>query len=267
MKVEYSGDAKQKRTSKRKSKHKKVWPVILMAFVILFISVFTALSLTVLFNVKTIKVAGESMYSVEQIISASGIKIGKNLVRLSADEHENNVERYLPYVGSAEIIKSFPDSIYINVTPAKEYAAFKIDDKYAKVDAEYKVLEIVQQQPMGLLLIRNIEVGEISAGVKISFTDEAQRDSLKQLKDILADTKLHVTQIDVNSAVDMNFCIEDRIYVKLGSANNINEKILHLVTTIENLDKGVKGSISLSQWSESNKKATMTYEDISDYLG
>lgn len=266
MRVEYSKENTKKAPKRTKKKTRKTGAVVLLVSIILFVTVFASLSLTVLFNIKNITVTGESQYTMEQVISASGVTVGANLVSLPTEKCENNIKKLLPYIAEVEINRVFPDSVSINVSPAREFAAVKIDDKYLKVDEHFKVLSVEENKPEDLLLIRYIEAESVPIGNEIVFSDEGQKESLKKIIDITTDLQMKISHVDVKSLVDLNFCIDKKIYVKVGSTNYLDEKMLHLSAALKSTEPIEKGVVSLVDWSENNKKVWNIDEDIAKYI-
>ena len=60
--------------------------------------------------------------------------------------------------------------------------------------------------------------------------------------------------------------LDNRLFVNFGSGTNLSRKLSFLSTMISSVTEGASAKIDLSSWSETNKKATLVYEDISDML-
>lgn len=71
---------------------------------------------TVFFQVETIAVTGNSRYTQQEVIDASGIQIGDNLYRMNKYQIGNQVLRQLPYVEKILIRRSLPSTIVIMVS-------------------------------------------------------------------------------------------------------------------------------------------------------
>ena len=74
------------------------------------------------------------------------------------------------------------------------------------------------------------------------------------------------TVIDISSRVSMSVVLDNRLFVNFGSGTNLSRKLSFLSTMISSVTEGASAKIDLSSWSETNKKATLVYEDISDML-
>lgn len=70
---------------------------------------------TVFFQVETVAVTGNSRYTQEEVVQASGIQLGDNLYRLNKNQIYQQIRRSLPYVEKLTIRRSLPSTIVIQV--------------------------------------------------------------------------------------------------------------------------------------------------------
>ena len=71
---------------------------------------------TVFFQVETIAVSGNSRYTQEEVIAASGVQVGDNLFRMSKKQISEQILHQLPYVESVTILRGLPSTITFQVT-------------------------------------------------------------------------------------------------------------------------------------------------------
>lgn len=69
----------------------------------------------IFFKVSTIEVQGNTVYSSEQIVEASQIQPGDNLLTVNKALAVGNIKAALPYVEDVSIARSLPDGIIIQV--------------------------------------------------------------------------------------------------------------------------------------------------------
>lgn len=262
MKVEYS-DKGRKPEKKKRKRMRKAKAVFLAFFaVVIVISVTVALMLTVFFNVKEIHAVGSSIYSADEIVYASGIMAGDNLLRLPSDEIEARIVTSLPFVKTAEVKKYFPDKVAIEVTPAEEAILLVTDNGNYTVDKDYKVLREVADAPDGLLRVVGTAVNGITVGNMADFSEKQQRDALNSLLSVCAEKGFDVNYVDIENIVDISFVIEDRLFIKIGTYNDLSGKLTHLETMMSSISEDITASISLTDWTVTNKKAVLKYEEI-----
>lgn len=86
---------------------------------------------TVFFQVGEITVSGNNHYDQEQVIRASGIKVGDNLYRMNKFEVRDAILEELPYVEDVLIRRSLPDTIVITVTEWAAVARIEVPERTA----------------------------------------------------------------------------------------------------------------------------------------
>ena len=96
---------------------------------------------TVFFRVETVVVSGNSRYTQEEVVAASGIETGDNLFHMNKYQVAQHIRETLPYVGEVSIQRSLPSTITIQV---KEWQAAARVEPPADGGASY--LEELQAQ-------------------------------------------------------------------------------------------------------------------------
>lgn len=79
----------------------------------------------IFFKVNTVEVQGNSIYSAEEIMSASGIQKGDNLFTLNKEAAAGSIKAGLPYVETVSVIRFLPDRVVIEVRESE--AAFAVE--------------------------------------------------------------------------------------------------------------------------------------------
>lgn len=103
--------------------------------------IFLILSTTVFFKIDTITVKGSSIYTAEEICTASGIKSGNNLIRTNMSKAAANIENTLTYIETAELKRSFPSGVVITVSPCRETISAEYEDGFCLLSEKGKVLK------------------------------------------------------------------------------------------------------------------------------
>ena len=70
---------------------------------------------TVFFKLEQVTVSGNSRYTQEEVVTASGIQTGDNLYRLNKYQIKDEILRTLPYVEGVNIVRDLPSTIVITV--------------------------------------------------------------------------------------------------------------------------------------------------------
>lgn len=201
---------------------------------------FLLLSTTVFFNVETITVTGASNYTAQEIIDASGIRAGDNLVRTSTEKCAERIESRLVYIENAEITRSFPDTMVINVEACVPAANFLCDGYTLLISSKGKVLDQITEPKAGLLNFTGTDpMPGIVPGEKFASDDEHKTAAIEKLMEFFLSEdysalKEKVTVIDVSDRADLSYTYDNRIVVDLGSVNDIDYKINYSSEIISN---------------------------------
>ena len=221
---------------KRKRNIRKA--IVAVGFLLVLTIFVSPILILTLFRVKSFTVEGTSTYSNEEIISASGIILGKNLLFADLDEAAENIEKTLPYTDEVQITKKLPDKIIIRYeTTEKAYAIGMSNGLYALTDSNLKVLEITGNRPADVALIvgavpYETTTGEIAAfdvigddEKKEEFVDETLA-LLQQITGALAENELKdISLISVSEKSDIYLIYQGRIVLKLGNDSDISSKL------------------------------------------
>lgn len=103
-------------------------------------------ALTLFFKIQTIEVSGTSRYRADDIIAASGVEIGDNLVLLDRYKISQRIYTSLPYVTVVSPKPKFPDTLEIEITETRAVAAIQGGGGFWLISAEGKILEAVDSR-------------------------------------------------------------------------------------------------------------------------
>ncbi len=190
-------------------------------------AIFILLSTTVFFNVEHITVEGASNYTADEIIEASGIKAGDNLVRTSTDKCAEQIESRLVYIEKAKVTRAFPNTMVINVEASVPAANFICDDYTLLISGGGKVLDKLQEQKAGLLnFVGTDPMPGLIPGAQFQSADEHKDNAVKKLMEYFSENDSeHITLVDVTDRSEISYTYDGRITVKLGSINDIDYKM------------------------------------------
>ena len=243
---------RRRQNKKRKLKNNVRRALMALCLLVVLIAFGVTLSLTVFFKTETITAQGSGMYTEQEIIDASGINSGNNLLLLDEDEIAKNISRQLPYIGSVEIKKELPNTVYINVTDTiASYAIQNENGTYILLDINFKVLENASEQnPADTIMISAAEVSKAEPGSTIVFSDESVQKRLKEIAQAVYNTgMIQATEIYTNGTNKNYVVYMDRITFELGSLDNIEDKIIRGLASCEKLDESgtnIRGSLNLT---------------------
>ncbi len=229
-----------KRRAKINKLKRKLLLLSLIIIILLLILLFTPL-----LQIKKINCTGNSKIPADEIISASKIQIGDNIIRTSKNKAIDLIDD-IPYVKSVEISKKLPSTINIKIVECKVHSYIVVNKKYVYLDDEGKVLETsdkLPEQGRSLLVagkIKSYEVNEI-----IEFENDSYLNTYKTLVQTLKDSVFAgmVTNIDISDANNLSFTVNEEFTVVLGDINNLDYKINILASDAYNSPESTKTGI------------------------
>ncbi|MGN0675503.1 MAG: cell division protein FtsQ/DivIB [Oscillospiraceae bacterium] len=216
MQENYSGRNRHKRNM---SLHYSM-----IAFIVLVI--FAILSVTVFFNVETIEIVGSSIYSADEIISASGIEGGDNMIRKNMSKAEKDIAKELTYIETAEINRKLPSSVEIVVTPCIETASLQSEEGFIIVSESGKILRYANEPVENTLVFYGAEPAEeMLVGKTFASSDENKTEVIFELMK-RADSGFvsKITSFDVTDRLNVSCVYENRIDIQLGLISDIDYK-------------------------------------------
>ena len=110
----------------------------ILTFVIIVLGVLLALS--VFFRVSKITVDGNSYYTEEQIVQASGIEHGDNMFFVNRFSAASRIFAKLPYVQKVTINRKLPNHVVIEIAESQELGYVVSGDTYWAIDSNGKVV-------------------------------------------------------------------------------------------------------------------------------
>ncbi len=229
---------------KRRAKINKLKRKLLLLSLIIIILVLILL-FTPLLQIKKINCTGNSKISADEIVEASKIKIGDNLIRTSKSKAIDLIND-IPYIKSVEVSKKFPSTIDIKIVECKVHSYVVVNKKYIYLDDEGKVLEIsdkLPEQGRTLLVAGKIKSHEVNQ--IIEFENASYIDTYKTLVQMLESSAFSgmVTNIDIADASNLNFTVNEEFTVVLGDIGNLDYKINILATDIYHSPESTKTGI------------------------
>ncbi len=242
--------AKKKKIKKRRE------VVFYTILVTLLISVITVLSLTVFFNINKITITGNDFYSNKQIIKVAGLEKGDNLFRLNKFKIIEHLKQELPYLDTVEIDRHLPVSIEIKVTECEPFLSINTSKTSYLVDSSLKVLEKTDTPPTTLAQVKGFKVKKAEVGDYITDTKGAE----KHLKQLCSELYKQfgagkVTKIDIKTTYDIKVTYEDRVKIKLGTLENLEQKLSLVNYVLNENSKNEHASIDVSSGTRAYYKA------------
>ena len=246
-----SRGAELKKKHKKRVRRRNIRIAVTRLFAVAFITMVTltvVLYLNPLFNVKRVDYDGNNYVDAEYL--EEGIKNieGTNVFRITRKSVLKEFSK-INYIDDVKVYKNyFPPMVKIVFEETIPYGCAKLGEKYIMFNKDYKNLEesiaFIDGAPK-VLGTEDIPFEEFNAGSKNNKVS-AMMECLSQMEavGILGDVK----ELSMESISNITFEYTNRFHVILGSAYDVEEKLLLFLTTINNasMTERDKGTIDLS---------------------
>jgi cell division protein FtsQ len=121
-----------------------------------------------LFGLSAVEVRGTSMLSVDDVVAASGLRVGQPYLSVDPAAVRRRLEQALPRVGRAEVHRDYPSSLRITVVERTATASIAAGGRYWLVAPDGMVLEPSTARPDGVPFVAGVPVpGALRPGARL----------------------------------------------------------------------------------------------------
>lgn len=248
--VDYRSNDERRRDYAAGARKKRRRSVIraLIFTVVIAACVLVALSLTVLFKIETISVSGDTRYTAEEVIEASGVKNGDNLWRTTSQNVTDKLSAALPYVGFAKIVRSVPSSVEIVITETVPVYSIEKNNKYILIDENNKILETQAAKAGDTVLLKGVEPLEAKAGELLNVKVSEKYETAKEIINEAAASGLKLTEVNVTDLNLLTAVYSGKLRLEFGSKSDLADKMKmaeEVITKLEMENNKQQGVINL----------------------
>ncbi|MCY1712758.1 cell division protein FtsQ/DivIB [Caproiciproducens galactitolivorans] len=246
----------QRRSEIRRRRRRRF---LLVFYILLFLAVTVGavvVSLTVLFKIDTIEVAGTSRYPADVIIKTGGISKGENLFLADTGKASAAIQQKLPYIGTAKVSRGLPAKIKIEVAEVPVSGAVEDKGKYIVIGTNGKVLELAGELPKNCPVIKGLSLAKAEVGKTMVYKDTSQKETFESLTAAINTNKLgKITEIDLRNPSKIQILYDSRILMNLGLPSDFDYKIRFAKTILDEggIKENEQGVLNLSVAAEDNK--------------
>lgn len=214
---------------------------------------------SIFFRVQNVNVSGTDKYTPWEILEASGIKEGDNLLALPKAKISGRITAALPYIGSVRVEIKLPDTVNIEVTELDVvYAIQDTMDRWWLMTADGKIVERILGEPSkGIAQIRGLRLNDPQVSAAAVAADNAD-DTVTRGSDRLAAALTILQYLEDNSIIGnvdsvnvedlgaMEVWYDNQFQVKLGDTTQLEYKIRCLYTAIHQIESYRSGVLDIS---------------------
>ncbi len=252
---------------KKQRRRKQIMTYIALGLAVVAIAV--VLSLTVFFQINEITVKGDSPYTEEQIIGASGISLGENIIRCGADKVSGNLSKSLPYISSATVDRSASGKVVITVKKAVPEWSFLNGEQAVIIDKTGKVLEIgLPEIALEATIVQGAVVTYAVPGEEIILGEDVPLSFVKELGAAFDEAGINqLTTVNLSDTDYIQALYDGRYKLIVGSTSGIDVKLALAAKVIEReneIDPNQHATLDLTV---DNKVYFRPEENPDDYSG
>lgn len=226
-------------------------------YVFLFLGatiIFLAVCFFLFFRISEIRLVGNEIYTDEQILEQLPFTVGENLFSFRAAETESNLRKALPFIGEAEIKRSLPSVVIVEVGERHMELSLSVGDDAYLLSGDLQVLERIGGGDItdGVAHLKTGAVERCIVGEKVIFSDARTTSDLEELYRCLSENEImeHIRSIDMTSRFDITIDYDGRFSVYLADIDNMDIKIRFLVGILDQLLPTDRGFIDVSDYHE-----------------
>lgn len=235
------------------------------AFVLIF-ALFAAaafIAYKLLFVISDISVEGNTTYTADEIIAASGVKSGDNLYSFSSRTAERLMKKKCPYVKSLKVERAIPNRIKFTVEEEKAEFAAQIYGRYFIFSGELCVLEkdAPPEKIENLCMLKLPAVSSAVCGETVEFRDSFASDQVSATASALLSSSLaeRIRSVDLSDLYSLKMNCDGKYLLDFGGYSDtaLKLKVASKVLEDEMFNGENKANIDLSNTS----KTTVTVDN------
>ena len=241
--------ARQRRHTARRRRRGRLGGVY-RVLSILAVAAALVVACVVFFRVNEVTVARNVRYTAQEIVEASGIRLGDNLIALPKSRVAGNLIAKLPYVRSVSIERRFPDGVQLTIAEHTAAAAISDGENWWLMAEQGKLLERVDD-PGAVMKIQGLTADSpmVSQPVQVAQGEENTLEYVLALLDQLAQREMlgKCTALDCTAAASITLHY-DIYQVKLPRRPDYSQYLALLQAAIadEKMPQGVPGTFDLT---------------------
>ena len=224
--------------------------------------------------VKEIAVEGETRYTDEEIIQASGLYVGQSLLSVNKIKAHDALATAFPYLNTIEVGNASFYALRIRVTEVPVLAAVEMEEGWMILGDNNRALERVEADgiPEGTVRIKGAVFENQTVGK--SLLDERSLRICRTLIEAANQYDLgSMTTINISVRTKIHILLDERMQVVLGNETNLTNQVKALVDILPTLYKnngedaaGLLNMLFYSDTDKKNDKAIYTPQELLEKL-
>lgn len=263
--------ARKKRNRQRRRRGRFGGLYKLLSFLVIFAALVAGC--VVFFRVDRVTVSGNSRYTVQEIIAASGVEQGDNLFLANKPQIARAITRKLPYIEAVTPVKVLPDTLELRVTESRAVAVLEGEEGRWLLNAGGKLVENGGADlGEGLPLVTGLHpiTPNLGGRLTVELEEQVRLDGLKGLLTALEGrgmTEKVTSFIDLTAANAIYFDYGEELTVVVPTAGNFDRLVFSLQRVEETFrDNGERLTGTLDMTYGDKQARLLTERWLPEYL-
>ena len=214
------------------------------------LSVAAVIFLSLFFRVSIIQIENDTVYTDEEILAASGLEKGVNLLFINNFSSVSSIYATMPYVESVSLKRAMPNRIILEVTGSEAVACVSFGDDYWLINPNGKLLEKIDaKEARNFIRVESMEPLQPVAGeiMQVSEADQGKDSYLYELLNAFQKRGIakKIDWVDLADLADPQFGYEERFTVHLNGAEEMALRLTLVESAISQLASGDAGILEV----------------------
>lgn len=205
-------------------------------------------------KISDVQISGNMVYSNEEVLSASGLRMGTPLLLTGRGAVRRILESELPAVERADVRIRLPGTVVIRIREGTAVASLQMGDgRNLLLSSKGKVVGETEDPSAYIRLTGMTPLeGDVGRLLELEKEDSVKLECLTELLTLLEEHGRieEVRELDVANLTSIRMNYADRFQVRLGGADRLEEKLNFLEQILEELSYGETGTIDLTRETE-----------------
>ena len=241
----------KKRNPNRRRRRRGGLGRLLRPLSLLLAAVAVVAALTLFFKVEQITVTGAGRYQEEEIIAASEVEIGDNLILLNRYRIAQRIYTSLPYITDVSPKPKFPDTLVIEVTETRPVAAVESGGAWWLVNSGGKILDMVDgSQAADYLPINGVQAENPAVGGHLKMPEDSPMtaERLSELLEAMEERSMfaRADDVDLSDPKTLVLNYDGRFRVEMYYDADLPFKLDGLLGVVDYLEPNETGTIRMS---------------------
>ncbi|MGO5115320.1 cell division protein FtsQ/DivIB [Candidatus Avoscillospira sp. LCP25S3_F1] len=209
--------------------------VLARIFVMLLVVAIFIFCAAIFFKITEIVVVGNNLYTDEEVVEASGLALGDNLLAVSRGTVAGRIQASLPYVEDVQVGRALPGTVTVTVRESDAvYAVYAANGTVWLMNSSGKLLEQAAPGASSYPWLVGVTVQTPQAGNQAVCAETEALDAALTVIQLLEATDYlpKIVEIDVTKPYDILLRYESLYEIHLGGVDQMEYKMRYLTAIL-----------------------------------